>query len=136
MVWEGEVEEEAALCLWGFVEEAGGHQEAEAVLHMGNQESGPSIQPCQCAAQWELSVAGRLLEHHTDLGDMVLHTEALGSSSCRGMGILRTVAGSVGTTDSMVVAALWKCQSLLLGTVQPVCWRDYLQMACWSPGSW
>lgn len=49
MVWEGEVEEEAALCLWGFVEEAGGHQEAEAVLHMGNQESGPSIQPCQCA---------------------------------------------------------------------------------------
>lgn len=46
--------------------------------------------------------------------------EALGSSSCRGMGILRTVAGSVGTTDSMVVAALWKCQSLLLGTVQPL----------------
>lgn len=36
------------------------------------------------------------------------------------MNILHTDAGSVGTTDSMAaVAALQKCQSLLLDTVQP-----------------
>lgn len=120
--------------------------------------------------QRESSVVGRLLGHHTDQGDMVLHTNyrkqnkktlsitihfgyftfykyttetlqlyfrlkyqyklfsppslylpaALGSSSCRGNCILRTVAGSVDTTDNMVVgAALQKRQSLLLDTVQP-----------------
>lgn len=49
VVWEGEEEVEAVLCWWGFVEEAGGHQEVEAVLHMDNQKSAPSIQSCQCA---------------------------------------------------------------------------------------
>lgn len=46
VVWEGEEEVEAVLCWWGFVEEAGGHQEVEAVLHMDNQKPAPS---CQCA---------------------------------------------------------------------------------------
>lgn len=46
--------------------------------------------------------------------------EALDSSSCMGKGIPHIVVGSAGTTDSMVVvAALQKCQSLLLDTVQP-----------------
>lgn len=49
VVWEGEEVEEAVLCLWGFVEEAGARREVEAVLHMGNQKSAPSIQACQCA---------------------------------------------------------------------------------------
>lgn len=48
-VWEGEGEVEAGQCLWDFVEEVGGHQEVEAVLHIGNQKSDPSVQPCQCA---------------------------------------------------------------------------------------
>lgn len=46
VVWKGVEEEGAAQCLWGFVEEAGGHQEVEAALHMGNWKSVPSIQPC------------------------------------------------------------------------------------------
>lgn len=44
--------------------------------------------------------------------------KVLGSSSCRGKGIPHTVAGSVGTTDNIVVAALQKCQPLLPDTVQ------------------
>lgn len=49
VAWEVEEVEEVVLCLWGFEEEAGEHQEVEVVLHMGKQTSAPSIQTCQCA---------------------------------------------------------------------------------------
>lgn len=62
-----------------------------------------------------------LLEHHTDLEDILLHTEAQGSSSCMGMCILHTVAGFVGTTDSTVGAAWQKIHSLPSDTAQSLC---------------